>query len=139
MEDVKILYHNSKMMLERARKVREKIEEVAEQCSQYPRDTLVDWLRDDMLNGVRSKTNQLLYEFAEKNNMSLHDVCMNFMPEYNYKSKFFNKDGHPAQTLNVDICLKPMPLDLEYGPGYWKGKYYRLKARLQQMIDNKED
>ena len=135
----KISYANSRKMLDRAAEAREKIWAAAEQCEHYPKDILADWLRDDVFKGVRSKTNQLLYEFAEKHEMSLHDVCMHFMSKYDYKVEPFDAEGRPAPMFNVGISLAPMPLDLEQGPGYWKGKYFKLKEQMQALVDSRDD
>jgi len=138
-ENGKISFANSRKMLDRAQEAREKIRAAAEQCEHYPKDMLADWLRDDVFKGVRSKTNQLLYEFAEKHEMSLHDVCMHFMPKYDYKTEMFDAEGRCAPSFNVDISLEPMPLDLEQGPGYWKGKYFKLKEQMKSLIDSRDD
>ena len=135
----KISYANSRKMLERAEEVRQKIMAAAEQCSQYPRDLLADWLHNDVTDGLRDETNRLLYEFAGKNGMSLHDVCMHYMPVYDFKTNMFDKDGRCTPSLDVDISLEPMPLDLEHGPGYWKDKYFKLKERMQKSINDDDD
>lgn len=135
----KISYANSRKMLDRAAKAREKIMAAAEQCEHYPKNMLADWLRDDVFKDVRSKTNQLLYEFAEKHDMSLHDVCMRFMPKYDYKVEPFDAEGRSAPMFNVDISLETMPLDLGQGPGYWKDKYFKLKEQMQKLVDDKDD
>jgi hypothetical protein len=135
----KISYANSRKMLDRAAEAREKIMAAAEQCEYYPKDILADWLRDDVMKGLRNKTNQLIYEFAEKHEMSLHHVCMHFMPKYGYKTEIFDAEGRCVPSFNVDISLEPMPLDLEQGPGYWKDKYFKLKEQIQKLVDDKDD
>ena len=135
----KISYANSRKMLDRAAEAREKIRATAEQCEYYPKDILADWLRDDVMKGLRNKTNRLLYEFAEKHDMSLHDVCMHFMPKYDYETEIFDAEGRCVPSLNVGISLEPMPLDLEQGPGYWKGKYFKMKEQMQALVDSRDD
>jgi len=42
-------------------------------------------------------------------------------------------------TYEQDIRLVPMPFEPDKGPDYWKDKYRRLKERMQELINDKED
>jgi hypothetical protein len=42
-------------------------------------------------------------------------------------------------TYEQDIRLVPMPFEPDKGPDYWKEKYRRLKERMQELINDKEE
>lgn len=74
--------------------------------------------------GQLTKTiNKLVYETADKNGMSIYDLCFNTIPDF---------DGE-------NITLVPINYDLTHDGGYWKEKYFKLKKKMQEVIDNKED
>ncbi len=43
------------------------------------------------------------------------------------------------RITDVDIRLVPIPFEPDKGPDYWKDKYRRLKERMQEMINDKEE
>lgn len=49
------------------------------------------------------------------------------------------RDPNEIYTISSEIRLVPIEFEFEQGPGYWKGKYFRLKQKLQELIDNRED
>lgn len=78
---------------------------------------------------------------AEKRKCSIYDICFHFMPvEREFRTEIDNKDPlNQRCTLTTTIELIPIEFEFEQGPGYWKGKYFRLKQKLQELINNKED
>ena len=105
-------------------------------------------INDLIMNGydksrekVTSDVNKAIYEMAEKRKCSIYDICFHFMPvESEFRTDIDNKDPlNQRYTISSEIKLVPIEFEFEQGPGYWKGKYYRLKEKLQELIDNKED
>ena len=84
---------------------------------------------------LTKELNKQIYEFAEQQGISVYDVCLGYMPQYSSPRFDFGK----ADMMHMEVSLVPMPLELEKGGGYWKRKYYRLKQRLQDLIDAKEE
>lgn len=105
-------------------------------------------INDLIMNGydksrekVTSDVNKAIYEMAEKQKCSIYDICFHFMPvESEFRTDIDNKNPlNQRYTISSEIKLVPIEFEFEQGPGYWKGKYFRLKQRLQELIDNKED
>ncbi len=90
---------------------------------------------------VTSDVNKAIYDMAEKRKCSIYDICFHFMPvESNFRMEFDNKDpSSQTYTMGSEIKLVPIEFEFDHGPGYWKEKYFRLKHKLQGLIDNKED
>ena len=90
---------------------------------------------------VTSDVNKAIYEMAEKQKCSIYDICFHFAPvESEVRTEYDNKDPlNQRYTMISKIQLVPIEFEFEQGPGYWKGKYFRLKEKLQELIDNKED
>lgn len=105
-------------------------------------------INDLIMNGydksrekVTSDVNKAIYEMAEKRKCSIYDICFHFMPvESEFRTDIDNKNPlNQRYTISSEIKLVPIEFEFEQGPGYWKGKYFRLKQKLQELIDNKED
>lgn len=105
-------------------------------------------INDLIMNGydksrekVISDVNKAIYEMAEKRKCSIYDICFHFMPvESEFRTDTDNKNPlNQRYTISSEIKLVPIEFEFEQGPGYWKGKYFRLKQKLQELIDNKED
>jgi len=124
-KEVKLSYENSKRLLDLSCRMQSSIE---------------DLIRDDYdkyREKVTSDVNKLIYEMAEKKKCSIYDICFHFMPvEDNVITERDPKNGY---TISSEIKLVPIEFEFEQGPGYWKGKYFRLKQKLQELVDNKED
>ena len=90
---------------------------------------------------VTSDVNKAIYEMAEERKCSIYDICFHFAPvESEVRTEYDNKDPlNQRYTMISKIQLVPIEFEFEQGPGYWKGKYFRLKEKLQELIDNKED
>jgi len=73
--------------------------------------------------------NKLLFDIAEKQNVSLYTLCFNTIP--NYKREW-NMDKN---TIEWTITIDPIPFDFEHDGGYWKNMYYELKNKIQEIIN----
>lgn len=133
MEDGTISFENSKRMRSRRWAVDQTLHVMAETQHQLnPAENIYD----EIIKRERSHVNKAIFDMAEKNGVSVYDICLQYMPEYSEPKIKHDENG---VTFDQDMRLVPMPLELEKGPGYWKSKYYRLKEHLQELIDNKED
>lgn len=86
--------------------------------------------------------NKLLYDTAEKEGISLYDLCFHTVPkvEQAYPQIKFNREDYTQSfEINYTIKLEPVDFEFEKGPGYWKNKYYRLKEAMQKLIDSKTE
>lgn len=137
MEIGEISYENTRRMQQRCREVTAAIAEAAEHEALLKDVSVAQQnAMDEFFAEQRKHLNKEVYDFAERNGMTLWDVCMNYMPKYG-EPVIVRKDD--TITIDQGMELAPMPLDFERGPGYWKAKYFRLKEKLQQLIDEKED
>lgn len=96
---------------------------------------------DQSIEKVTSDVNKAIFELAEKRKCSIYDICFHFMPvESEFRTERDPNDPLGQRyTISSEIQLVPIEFEFEQGPGYWKGKYFRLKQKLQELIDNKED
>ena len=116
-------FENSRRILDQAAKINHKFE-----------DLVYNRVFDSHKEAIR-RINDLLYETANKKGISLYDLCFRTYPEEITKPNF----KEPGKvTIDVTIQLIPIEFELEKGPGYWKGKYYNLKRKMQELIDSKE-
>ena len=128
-DKVKVSYENSKRLTEQSLKMDRKIQEL-----------LMQGFREER-NQVVSAINKAVYDLAEKNGVSVYDICYHYMPDERdvYPSpKLFTDSKETRVTITKELRLIPMEFELEKGPGYWKGKYYELKRKMRELIDNKE-
>ncbi len=125
----KLSYENSKRLLGLSCKMQSSIEKLI--CEGY----------DKSREKVTSDVNKAIYEMAEKRKCSIYNICFHFMPvESEFRTDIDNKNPlNQRYTMSSKIQLVPIEFEFEQGPGYWKGKYFRLKQKLQELIDNKED
>lgn len=125
----KVDYLNSKKLISRSVEISRKIEDI------------VHYQICKTSDEATKQVNKLVYELAEKSGKSIYDICLSTIPDYQYVNKFEPGDGvHPAKSLvEMRVVLKPLEFDFEKGGGYWKKKYFRLKEKMQELIDNKED
>lgn len=95
---------------------------------------------DEAYKDVTKQANKAVYEMAEKQGVSIWSICLRFVPEYDEKC-VYKEDGigSPGYTFEVSVKLVPVELEFEKGPGYWKDKYLRLKEKMQNIIDEKDD
>lgn len=92
---------------------------------------------DEAYKGAMKQANKAVYEMAEKQGVSIWDICLRFVPESDEKC-VYKEDGigSPGYTFEVGVKLVPIEFEFEKGPGYWKNKYLRLKEKMQDLIDN---
>lgn len=85
--------------------------------------------------------NKLVYETAEKIGISVYDLCFRTIPEYGTPEIDIKeyKDMTQNMTFTQTLKLIPVEFDLTHDGGYWKKKYFALKAKMQELIDEKED
>lgn len=132
-EEIKTLsYENSLRLLERKSQLHTKIEQL-----------VYDGICES-IKGATHQVNKAVYEMAEEQGVSIWDICFNYFPEYSHvvpKFKDFKikEDEQSVTTVEGVIKLVPLILELEKGPGYWKDKYLRLKEKMQNLLDEKED
>lgn len=120
-------YENTKRLMERKGKIDDTFEEIVSQGIRQSRKK------------ANSEINKKIYEFAEKQGISLWDVCFNYVPRVNpVEPKIENIPNMQTFKIEYDITIEPLHLEFEQGPGYWKGKYYDLKRKMQELIDGKE-
>ena len=131
-ENGTISFENSKRMMDRAVKVDDKVRDRA----WIERNVNHGKMFDDIVKEQYGQLNKMVFDEAQRMGVSVYSVCMHFMPEYGEPR--IKHDGDSI-VMEQDMRLVPMPLELEHGPGYWKGKYFRLKQKMQELIDNKED
>lgn len=91
---------------------------------------------------MRSKINELAFNFAQQHGLSIWDVCMTYMPEFADPETeiVLNKTNSPDVDVKIEqsVRLVPMPMELVKGPEYWENKYFRLKDSLRKLIENME-
>lgn len=76
--------------------------------------------------------NKLLFDTAEKQNVSLYTLCYNTIPDI---TRDWNMSDPKLPRIECNVTLKPMPFDFEHDGGYWKNKYYELKKQIQEIIN----
>lgn len=77
---------------------------------------------------------------AEKQGRSIWDICFSFVPEYSTDNVNFYVDGKDKVFTSANtIKLVPLKLEFEYGPDYWKSKYFQLKKKIQSVMDEEGD
>ena len=104
-------YPDSKKLLEEAVKRSQAMEKVIHE------------MEFDSRENITRAVNKLVYQVAEQKGISIYDVCLHTVPDF---------DG-------VDIKLIPIEFDFKHDGGYWKEKYFKLKKKMQEVIDSKEE
>jgi hypothetical protein len=94
-------------------------------------------LISEVMRQQRSHLNKQVYELAERQGVSIYDICLQYMPQMSEPQFSHTDDG--TVTYEQDIRLVPMPFEPDKGPDYWKEKYLRLKERMQELINDKEE
>jgi hypothetical protein len=125
----KLSYENSKRLLGLSCHIQSAIEDLIRNGYDKSREK------------VTSDVNKAIYDLAEKRKCSIYDICFHFMPvESEVRTERDPNDPLGQRyTISSEIQLVPIEFEFEQGPGYWNGKYFRLKQKLQELIDNKED
>lgn len=129
-----ISFENMKRM--EARRV--KVDETLLQAAEMQKMTNhTDQFICDIMRQQRSHMNKQVYELAERQGVSIYNICLQYMPQMSEPQFSHTDDG--TVTYEQDIRLVPMPFEPDKGPDYWKDKYCRLKERMQELINDKED
>jgi hypothetical protein len=129
-----ISFENKKRMEARRAKVDETLLQSAE-IQQMADHT--DQLISEIMRQQRSHLNKQVYELAEWQRVSIYDICLQYMPQISEPQFIHADDG--TVTYEQDISLVPMPFEPDKGTDYWKEKYRRLKERMQELINDKEE
>ena len=105
----KIPYEKTKRLRERLKAAQEAIYEAADH------ETMLNGIRsqEDMVNEIvkqkRQHINKMVYDLAERNGVSIWDICLNYMPECG-EVKFTQSDG--KVQFEQDLRLVPLPFEL---------------------------
>ena len=129
-----ISFENMKRMEARRAKVDETLLQSAE-MQQMADHT--DQLISEIMRQQRSHLNKLVYDLAERKDVSIYDICLQYMPQMSEPQ--IRHTNYGTFSYEQEIRLVPMPFEPDKGPDYWKEKYLRLKERLQELISDKED
>ncbi len=120
-------FENTRRLLERKSKVHDKL-------MQLVYDGVCDSIKD-----ATNQVNKAVYEMAEKQGVSIWDICFSFVPEYSTEMPKYDYERMEQFTVKGVVKLVPLELEFEKGPGYWKNKYLRLKEKMQNIIDEREE
>ena len=129
-----ISFENMKRMEARRAKVDETLLQAAE-MQQMADHT--DQLISEVMRQQRSHLNKQVYDLAERKNVSIYDICLQYMPQMSEPQ--ISHPNYGTFSYEQEIRLVPMPFEPDKGPDYWKEKYLRLKERMQELINDKED
>ena len=129
-----ISFENMKRMEARRAKVDETLLQRAEMLTLHAG---TDQFLSEVMRQQRSHLNKQVYELAERQGVSIYDICLQYMPQMSEPQFSHTDDG--TVTYEQDIRLVPMPFEPDKGPDYWKDKYCRLKERMQELINDKEE
>lgn len=116
-------YDVSMMLLNKSLDAENRMREIVERC------------RDQTMEKVRKEANKLAYEYAERNGLSLWDVCLKTVPGSDFG---LLKDEGDKYTMYANVRLVPIEFDFEHSPSYWEEKYHELKNKLEMLIKEKE-
>ena len=84
----------------------------------------------------RRHLNKQVYDLAERLHVSIYDICLQYMPEMSEPQ--ISHPDYGTFSYEQDIRLVPMPFEPDKDSSYWKDKYFRLKDRMQELINDKE-
>jgi len=129
-----ISFENMKRMEARRAKVDELLLQSAFRQALH---TGTDQLISEVMRQQCSHLNKQVYELAERQGVSIYDICLQYMPQMSEPKYNHTDDG--TFTYEQDIRLVPMPFEPDKGPDYWKEKYRRLKERMQELMNDKEE
>lgn len=129
-----ISLENMKRMEARRAKVDETLLQRAEMLTLHAAN---EQLISEIMRQQRIHLNKQVYKLAELQGVSIYDICLQYMPQMSEPQFSHADDG--TVTYEQDIRLVPMPFEPDKGPSYWEEKYRRLKERMQQLINDKEE
>lgn len=129
-----ISFENMKRMKARRAKVDETLLQAAEM--QQMTDQANQFISETMCQ-QRNHLNKLVYDLAERKGVSIYDICLQYMPKMSEPQ--ISHPNYGTFSYEQEIRLVPMPFEPDKDSGYWKERYFRLKDRLQELINYKED
>ena len=129
-----ISFENMKRMETRRAKVDETLLQAAEMQQMADR---TDQLISEAMRQQRSHLNKQVYDLAERKDVSIYDICLQYMPQMSEPQ--ISHTNYGTFSYEQEIRLVPIPFEPDKGPDYWKEKYLRLKERLQELISDKEE
>lgn len=129
-----ISFENMKRMEARRAKVDETLLQAAE-MQQMADHT--DQLISEVMRQQRSHLNKQVYDLAERKDVSIYDICLQYMPQM--PEPQISHTDYGTFSYEQEIRLVPMPFEPDKDSGYWKERYFRLKERLQELINDKEE
>lgn len=129
-----ISFENMKRMEARRAKVDETLLQAAEmqQMADHTNQLISEVMRQQ-----RSHLNKQVYDLAERKGVSIYDICLQYMPQMSEPQ--IRHPNYGTFSYEQEIRLVPMPFEPDKGPDYWKEKYLRLKERMQELINDKEE
>lgn len=96
-------------------------------------NTLFGGLKDEAIDTI----NELLYKTAKERGCSLYDLCFKTVPQVGDAQIEETPDGKTRFVTKVK--LTPIKFDFTHDGDYWRKKYFNLKARMQELINQKDD
>jgi len=128
-----ISFENMKRMEARRAKVDKTLLQAAEvqQMADHTAQLLSEIIRQQRIH-----LNKQVYELAERQGVSIYDICLQYMPQI-LEPQFSHADDGTV-TYEQNIRLVPMPFEPDKGPDYWKEKYHRLREQMQELINDKD-
>lgn len=129
-----ISFENMKRMEARRAKVDETLQQRAEMLTLHAAN---EQFLSEIMRQQRSHLNKQVYDLAERQGVSIYDICLQYMPQMSEPQFSHADDG--TVTYEQDIRLVPMPFEPDKGTDYWKEKYRRLRERMQELINDKEE
>ena len=123
--EFKLSYEDSRLLTQRAEATWSRINDIVERgVAETHRQAI-------------KQLNKHVYDLAEKNGCSVYDICYSYMPDIGMPE--IGYDSMPElMKVRQEIRLMPIKFEFSKGGGYWKGKYFQLKRKLQELIDSRE-
>lgn len=85
---------------------------------------------------ITSEANKLAYDLAEKEGLSLWDICLRTIPDRSWDME--EVDG--KMTMVVKVKLEPIEFDFTHSPDYWEKKYHELMKKIIGLtIENPDE
>lgn len=133
MDNEKISFENSKRIRERRMEAQRTITDMV---SKTHMETLGREFFNEVVKQQYHHLNKMVFDLAERQGVSVFDICLRYMPEYAEPQVDLAGDG---VNMAQELRLVPLPLEFEKGPDYWQDKYLLLKKRMQELIDSIKD
>lgn len=96
---------------------------------------LVENMFFDNRESAIKAVNESLIKAAQTTGASLYDICLRTIPVISTRME----DTDDRHSLIYEVRLQPIQFDFTHDGGYWKERYYNLKNKMQELIDNKDN